>query len=513
MGDEGYVVTFRQVDPLFALDLSDPTAPRVAGELHIPGFSNYLQAANDTYLIGIGRNADLTGRVQELQVSLFDVDPLSDPQLADRYSIGVGQWAWSEATSDHHAVGFYPGYDVLAIPVTNGSGWTWIDRNADGTGDHYVYRPLTELWVFKLYLDPNTDVHPRIELLDRVEHDGHIRRSVRIEDVLYAISDNAVTAHSILDPSQTLGRVHFGQEMVGLPLLEVPDDDPVVALATDSPEITPPVVIGATVASTQWPHAVVNHVEGSSAGAAGDTLGWTNLDQIKLTFNEDVAVISQDLQVSGVNVAQYGVNGFMYDASSRTAIWTLASPLPADRVSITLADSVTDRAGQRLDGNIDGTAGGSFKFTLNALPGDVNRDGAVDRGDLVDTLLKNFRSVGDEGFDLAADVDGDGAITIRDAVAVRDKTGTQLPAAAPSALVATPPGLRAPRVIRETPAGLSAERQSLTAQPQRRLSPQTVDAAVTPSDDTAQPSAEQRQETGLRARARRTPSRPGGNLN
>ena len=157
--------------------------------------------------------------------------------------------------------------------------------------------------------------------------------------------------------------------MVGLPLLNIADDDPVIALATNSPELTPPVVIGATAASTAWPHEVVNHVEESMEGADGDTLGWTNLNQIKLTFNEDVAVGQQDLQVSGVNVSQYGVNGFMYDADSRTAIWTLATPLAADRVSITLADTVTDRSGQRLDGNIDGTAGGAFKFTLKLAAG------------------------------------------------------------------------------------------------------------------------------------------------
>ena len=123
MGDEGYVVTFLQVDPLFALDLSDPTDPEVVGELKIPGFSNYLQAADDNHLIGIGRNADLNGRVQELQVSLFNVTDMSNPLLEDTHGIHVGDWSWTEATTDHHAVGYYPGYNVLAIPITNGGGW------------------------------------------------------------------------------------------------------------------------------------------------------------------------------------------------------------------------------------------------------------------------------------------------------------------------------------------------------------------------------------------------------
>ena len=76
MGDRGYVVTFRQVDPLYALDLSDPAHPAVRGELRIPGFSSALQPIDDTTLIGIGQGATVEGRPLGTQVSLFDV---SDP--------------------------------------------------------------------------------------------------------------------------------------------------------------------------------------------------------------------------------------------------------------------------------------------------------------------------------------------------------------------------------------------------------------------------------------------------
>ena len=110
------------------------------GELHITGFSNYLQPLNGDYLIGLGREADPnTGRAQELQISLFDVSDLSSPALADRYTFNVPDWAWSEAISDHHAVGYYPEHQVLAIPVSNGSGWVTVDRNGDGRVDLVVH--------------------------------------------------------------------------------------------------------------------------------------------------------------------------------------------------------------------------------------------------------------------------------------------------------------------------------------------------------------------------------------
>lgn len=486
MGDEGYVVTFRQVDPLFALDLSDPTSPEVVGELKIPGFSNYLQAADDTHLIGIGRNADLSGRVQELQVSLFDVGDMANPALEDTYGIYVGDWSWSEATTDHHAVGFYPGYDVLAIPVTNGGGWEWIDRDGDGTREFYSYRPRTDLWVFQLSMDAAAN-EEGIALLGRVQHDGTIRRSVRIGDVLYAISENTVSAHPILDPATMIGKVHFGQEPVGVSLLNAEEDDPVVSMATDSPHLAAPLVLSANAGGSTWSPGVISYLEsnplGGTASNSGDatttpSLGWHNVNQIKLTFNEDVAVGSSDLTVTGVNVPSYTVTGFVYDADSRTAVWTLDRALPADHVTVALSDSVTDMAGNRLDGNRDGVAGGQFKFTFNSLPGDVNADGVVNNADLGETIARNFNFVGSADFSLAADIDGDGRITVRDAIAVRNRMGTTLgPLTPPAAVVVSAPGdgATANRRARRAAADPVAPSETTAPQRSRRV---TRDAAL-----------------------------------
>ena len=84
VGDTGYVVTFRQVDPLYVLDLADPTAPRVTGELKIPGYSAYLHPVGPGLLLGVGRDATPDGATGGVQVSLFDVSDPADPVRLDR---------------------------------------------------------------------------------------------------------------------------------------------------------------------------------------------------------------------------------------------------------------------------------------------------------------------------------------------------------------------------------------------------------------------------------------------
>ena len=114
-GDIGYLVTFRQVDPLYVLDLSDPTAPSVAGELKIPGFSTYLHPLGDGLLIGVGQDADDTGRTRGAKVSLFDV---SDPAAPTELDVIVFPDGYSEAEWDHRAFLYWAPEEMVAIPLT-----------------------------------------------------------------------------------------------------------------------------------------------------------------------------------------------------------------------------------------------------------------------------------------------------------------------------------------------------------------------------------------------------------
>lgn len=414
-GDRAFVVTFLRIDPLFALDLSDPRNPRLAGELEVPGFSNYLQPVGETDLIGIGRNADEFGRVEELQVSLFDVADLNQPALKDRDSVDAADWAYSEATENHHAVGYFPEYGVLAIPVSSAE-WVQEDRDGDGVAETSIYRPRTELWVWRI--DSAADGEEAVQPLGRIEHDSYVRRSVRIGDILYSISDVEIKAHQILDPTVQLGALYYGQDDVGVGVFEPSPDDHDAQRAIEFPETTAPQVVEVSVANSQWNGKFVDWLDSNVDASAGQTVGFTGVDQIKVVFSEDVDVSPSDLIVTGRDGRTVPWYGFDYDAQVATATWTFGA-MDADQLTIRLSDAVRDLARTRLDGDSDGQAGGAFQAVIDLLPGDIDRNGAVDLADL--NAVRN--GFGTDGVGLTGDVNADGRIDLNDLNVVRNHFG------------------------------------------------------------------------------------------
>ena len=114
LGTAGYVVTFRQMDPLYTLDLRTPTAPRVAGELELAGYSSYLHPLGDGLLLGIGQDATEQGRPQGTQVSLFDVSDLAAPKRLQHLVFGNGS---SDAEFDHHAFLWWAPTSLAVLPL------------------------------------------------------------------------------------------------------------------------------------------------------------------------------------------------------------------------------------------------------------------------------------------------------------------------------------------------------------------------------------------------------------
>jgi len=115
VGDKGYVVTFRQTDPLYTLDLSKKTEPRVVGELKILGYSAYLHPISDDLLLGVGQDATEQGRTLGTQLSLFDV---SNPRLPARKANVSLAGASSTAEFDPHAFLFWNPTRLAVIPLT-----------------------------------------------------------------------------------------------------------------------------------------------------------------------------------------------------------------------------------------------------------------------------------------------------------------------------------------------------------------------------------------------------------
>ncbi len=115
LGEVGYVVTFEQTDPLYTIDLSDPAAPAVTGELEILGYSAYLHPAGDGRLIGVGQDATEDGRQLGTQVALFDV---SDPAAPTRLAQATLPNASSAAEWDHRAFLWWADDGLVAVPVS-----------------------------------------------------------------------------------------------------------------------------------------------------------------------------------------------------------------------------------------------------------------------------------------------------------------------------------------------------------------------------------------------------------
>lgn len=124
VGDRAYLVTFEQIDPLYALDLSNPQAPFIAGELEIPGFSDFLHPVGDDLLLGLGQSALSNNQVK---LELFDVSDISAPLSLGSSLIGPeGSWSWSEAQYDRHAFTYQAianGADRIAVPAQT----SWSD--------------------------------------------------------------------------------------------------------------------------------------------------------------------------------------------------------------------------------------------------------------------------------------------------------------------------------------------------------------------------------------------------
>jgi Beta propeller domain len=114
LGSIGYVVTFRQTDPLYTVDLSDPRRPQVRGEVALTGYSAYLHPASDTRLIGIGQQADSQGHVGGTQVSLFNVADLNAPSRVATFAISNSR---SNAEFDPHAFLYWPAMKIVVVPL------------------------------------------------------------------------------------------------------------------------------------------------------------------------------------------------------------------------------------------------------------------------------------------------------------------------------------------------------------------------------------------------------------
>ncbi len=218
VGDRAYIVTFENMDPLWTIDLSDPTEPRIMGELEVPGVSTYIHPlSDDTILtIGLGPADEETGLGLDwshTRLSLFDVSNFSDPQLSEVLSLSPVEdpengwsWAYSEATWEHKAFQYWEPKGMLAIPMNTYR----YDYFYDSAGKyHYDYDWVSKLMIVNISED-GMEIHGEVDHSEFYESDENrwwnsynIRRSIFMGDYIYAISHGGITVTHLDSLNQT----------------------------------------------------------------------------------------------------------------------------------------------------------------------------------------------------------------------------------------------------------------------------------------------------------------------
>jgi len=201
MGARGYLVTFVTIDPLFTLDLSDPTDPRVAGELKVPGFSEYIHPYGENHLLTIGKDAlevDGNAWYQGVQLSVFDISNFSQPRLLHTTKIG-DRGTTSEALGSHKAFTFWEEKGLLAIPIE------LYEHQSFPTEYPWQWGTLTYkgLYVYRVGIEGGVEYLGRIATLQDLEQYwsayGSYTRGIFIDESVYAVTSQAVRSAQVVD--------------------------------------------------------------------------------------------------------------------------------------------------------------------------------------------------------------------------------------------------------------------------------------------------------------------------
>lgn len=183
IGKVGYIVTFKEIDPLFVIDLSNPTKPEIKGELKIPGYSSYIHPYDETHIIGIGHNTKTNqyGGTQNttMKMSMFDVSDLENPK--EMFSVDIGnKYAYSEITSNHKALFYNKAKNLIGFPVTI------TDYNTT----------KEEFALYTIDLEKGFVEYGKIEQ-NKKDWQTNIKRGIYIGDSFYILAETKITKYNL----------------------------------------------------------------------------------------------------------------------------------------------------------------------------------------------------------------------------------------------------------------------------------------------------------------------------
>ncbi|HLE54576.1 MAG TPA: beta-propeller domain-containing protein [Thermoplasmata archaeon] len=220
LGDRAYLVTFQKIDPLFVIDVSVPTAPKILGELKIPGYSDYLHPIDEDHLLGIGK--DTTNATegdfswyQGLKIALFNVSDVANPVQMSQYIIG-DRGTGSDVLSDHKAFLSIPARGLAVIPVDLAiiKASQYPDPLPPWAYGEIVWQGA---YVLSVDLAGGIGLHGRVTHQNatadaypgaNLDYRYAIHRSLYIGDVLYTISQAMVKANALADLSELASIVY-----------------------------------------------------------------------------------------------------------------------------------------------------------------------------------------------------------------------------------------------------------------------------------------------------------------
>lgn len=248
MGDVGFIVTFRQTDPLYTVDLSDPTDPTVLGELKIPGFSAYLHPSGDGQLIGVGQDGNEEGRLLGAQVSVFDVSDLTNPTRVT--SLAFGENSHTQVGWDAKSFTWWAPTRTAFVPV---SSWNWNEEtNTDSNSAEVVALTIAE--------------DGTITELGRISHD----KNEYCEDGYYA-EEEPVAIDSLDSDEPASASPESGSDDAEADLAR--PVEPAEWCYSYQPDIRRSIVIGETVFTVSDTGVQANALDGLA------TTGWAEFDR------------------------------------------------------------------------------------------------------------------------------------------------------------------------------------------------------------------------------------------
>ena len=266
MGDTGYIVTFRNTDPLFTLDLSDPTAPKAVGEVKLPGFSSYLHPVGEELVVGLGYDGDEeSADFSSIKVSLFDVSDLKNPEEVDTF---VLKNVYSQALDNPKAFIYYPEENLIGFPV-----------------EHY---DSTTVLSYKLLKIENGVIESHLGYVHESERfTGDVFRGTYIGQKLYTIDNYNVCEFDIATADM----------LRSCEILDVEEDTPEYYSRYDyygyDAVTTPAVPPGAVVATTTVEVETVT-VPTTVVGVTSDTTAAETTAAPYLTFEAKVVEVNGD---------------------------------------------------------------------------------------------------------------------------------------------------------------------------------------------------------------------------